>query len=68
MQGIKVILGTYNTMPEGASSSLFELTYQSSWRPFLSSLYKFSNIRAVLFYSGTVLQWIEVNHPEFILL
>ena len=68
MQGTKVILGTYNTMPEGASGKVFELTYQRSWRPFLSSLYKFQNISAVLHYSGVVLQWIEDNHPEFLLL
>jgi len=68
MQGTKVILGTYNTMPEGASGKVFELTYQRSWRPFLSSLYKFQNIAAVLYYSGVVLQWIEENHPEFLLL
>lgn len=68
MQGTKVILGTYNTMPDGTSGKVFELTYQRSWRPFLSSLYKFQNISAVLYYSGVVLQWIEENHPEFILL
>ena len=44
MQGIKVIFGTYNTMPDGASDTLFELSYQRSWRPFLSSLYKFPSI------------------------
>ena len=68
MQGTKVILGTYNTMPDGALGKVFELTYQRSWRPFLSSLYKFQNISAVLYYSGVVLQWIEENHPEFLLL
>lgn len=68
MQGTKVILGTYNAMPDGASGKVFELTYQRSWRPFLSSLYKFQNINAVLFYSGVVFQWIEENHPEFLLL
>ncbi|MCE1197316.1 DUF1925 domain-containing protein, partial [bacterium] len=68
MQGTKVILGTYNTMPDGASGKVFELTYQRSWRPFLSSLYKFQNINAVLYYSGVVFQWIEENHPEFLLL
>ncbi|MPL66495.1 Alpha-amylase 1 [bioreactor metagenome] len=68
MQGIKVIFGTYNTMPDGASDTLFELSYQRSWRPFLSSLYKFPSICSVLYYSGIVLQWIEENHPEFILL
>jgi hypothetical protein len=55
-------------MPDGASDTLFELSYQRSWRPFLSSLYKFPSICSVLYYSGIVLQWIEENHPEFILL
>jgi alpha-amylase len=68
MQGTKVIFGTYNTMPDGASDTLFELSYQRSWRPFLSSLYKFPSISSVLYYSGIVLQWIEENHPEFTLL
>jgi alpha-amylase len=68
MQGTKVIFGTYNTMPDGASGKLYELTYQRCWRPFLSSLYKFTNVYSVLYYSGIVFQWIEENHPEFILL
>ncbi len=68
MQGTKVIFGTYNSMPHGISSRIFERTYQNSWRPFLSGLYKFPTIHAVLYYSGTVLQWIEENHPEFMLL
>jgi len=68
MQGTKVIFGTYNTMPDGAADTLFELSYQRSWRPFLSSLYKFPAIFSVVYYSGVVLQWIEENHPEFILL
>lgn len=68
MQGTKIILGTYNTMPDGASGKVYELAYQRSWRPFLSSLYKFQTVSAVLYYSGIVLRWIEDNHPEFILL
>ncbi|MCX7026948.1 MAG: DUF1926 domain-containing protein [Spirochaetes bacterium] len=68
MQITNIILGTFNTMPEACSDKLFESTYQRSWRPFLSSLYKFQNVSAVLYYSGTVFQWIEEHHPEFILL
>lgn len=68
MQGTKLIFGTYNTMPEGAAATVFEMAYQTSWRPFLSGLYKFPSVNATLFYSGTVLSWIEENHPEFILL
>lgn len=68
MQGIKVLFGTYNTMPDGASGKLYELTYQRCWRPFLSSLYKFPNVLSVLYFSGIVFQWIEENHPEFMLL
>ena len=68
MQGKKVILGTYNHLSPGSSDKAFEEVYQTSWRPFLSVLYKFPTISSVNFYSGTVLSWIETKHPEFLML
>lgn len=68
MQNNRVIFGTYNHMPEGASEAEFELRYQSSWRPFLSVLYRFPEVSSMLFYSGTVLKWLELRHPEFLML
>lgn len=68
MQKSFVIIGAYNSLAEGADPSLFEETYQVSWRPFLSTLYRFPDLPAVLHYSGTVLTWLEAKHPEFLML
>jgi 4-alpha-glucanotransferase len=68
MQRSSVILGAYNLLPEGTEESAFEETYQSCWRPFLSVLYRFPDIAALLHYSGTVLHWLEARHPEFLML
>ena len=68
MQKSHVIIGTYNHLPEGADESLFEETYQVSWRPFLSVLYRFPDIAATISYSGTALKWLESRHPEFLML
>ncbi len=68
MQKTRIIFGTYNHIPEGAGESDFESAYQICWRPFLSVLYRFPEISAALHYSGTVLQWLENRHPEFLML
>lgn len=68
MQKCHCIIGTYNHIPEGAEESSFEETYQICWRPFLSALYRFPDISAVLHYSGTSLAWLEARHPEFLML
>jgi hypothetical protein len=68
MQRSNVIIGAYNLMPEGTEETALEETYQVCWRPFLSVLYRFSDIAAVLHYSGTVLRWLESRHPEFLML
>jgi 4-alpha-glucanotransferase len=68
MQRSNVIIGAYNLMPEGTEETALEETYQVCWRPFLSVLYRFPDVAAVLHYSGTVLRWLESRHPEFLML
>jgi hypothetical protein len=68
MQKSYVIIGAYNLMPEGIEDAALEEAYQFCWRPFLSVLYRFPAIAAVLHYSGTVLRWLDAKHPEFIML
>jgi len=68
MDQCPVIFGTWNHLPDGSPATLFEDSYQVCWRPFLSSLYRFPEISAALHYSGTVLTWLQANHPEFIML
>ncbi len=68
MQKSQVIIGAYNHLPEGSDESSFEDTYQVCWRPFLSVLYRFPDIFALLHYSGIALRWLESRHPEFLML
>ena len=63
-----LILGSHAHVPSGASESEFEYAYENKMRPFVSNLYRYSNIQAVLHYSGVLLYWVERTHPEFFML
>ncbi|HOZ71878.1 MAG TPA: DUF1926 domain-containing protein [Spirochaetales bacterium] len=63
-----LILGTYNHLPEGLDETEFERTYQSCYRPFLSTLNRFPEIQAALYYSGSLLKRFEARHPEYLML
>jgi len=65
---LKLIFGTHNHQPYGNDTYFFESAYQNAYKPFLSVLYNHPRIKAVLHYSGVLLQWIEEAHPEFIML
>jgi len=68
MRKTHLVLGSYNHLPEGTEESVFEETYQTCYRPFLSVLYRFPDIFASIHYSGSLLQWLESRHPEFLML
>jgi len=51
--------------PVGNFEEVFERCYQRAYLPFLQQLEKHPGIRAALHYSGPLLSWIEVNHPEY---
>ena len=65
---ILLLLGSHAHVPSGALESEFEFVYENKIRPFVSTLYRYSNIQAVLHYSGVLLYWVERNHPEFFML
>jgi hypothetical protein len=62
---INLIIGSHAHVPSGAPESEFEFVYENKIRPFVSNLYRYSNIQAVLHYSGVLLYWVERTHPEF---
>lgn len=65
MRKLKLVLGTYNSPPVGTSREQFEKTYQYSYKPFLTILYKYAMLRGSFHFSGTLLEWLEERHPEF---
>ncbi len=68
MNKINIIYGTYNSQPVGVSHDTIEEAYQKVYKSYLSILNKFPSFPIVLYYSGVLLEWIEKNHPEFIML
>ena len=65
---ISLILGSHAKVPFGAESAEFEKIYFERLKPFISALYRYPRIQAVLHYSGVLLHWIERSHPELLML
>ncbi|MCL2410659.1 MAG: alpha-amylase [Treponema sp.] len=65
---ISLIIGSHAHVPSSASEKEFEYIYETRMRPFVSNLYRYSNIHAVLHYSGVLLYWVERTHPGFFML
>jgi hypothetical protein len=68
MKSIGLIFGTHNYLPRGTPAEVVEHTYQKAYKPFLSLLYKYPRIQVALHYCGSMFEWLETNHPEFIML
>jgi alpha-amylase len=68
MKKLKLIIGTHNSQPVGSYDYVFERAYQEAYKPFLTIFYNYSDIPITLYYSGTLLQWLEDHHPEFLML
>jgi alpha-amylase len=52
--------------PVGNFDSVFELVYQQSYLPFVEQLQRHPGVRLGLHYSGSLLEWLEQRHPEFL--
>ncbi|MGC0777791.1 MAG: 4-alpha-glucanotransferase, partial [Candidatus Acidiferrum sp.] len=60
-----LILIIHAHQPAGNFEHVFEECYEHCYLAFLSLLEKHPRIRAGLHYSGSLLLWIEKNHPEY---
>jgi hypothetical protein len=61
---LSIILGSHNHIPYGAADEDGEHMYAARLKPFIQTLNQFPKIPAVVHYSGTLLAWLEANHPE----
>lgn len=66
MKTINLILGNHNHQPVGNFDFVFESVYQKAYKPFLDMLEKYKDIKFNFHYTGSLLLWIEKNHPEHI--
>jgi hypothetical protein len=65
---LNLVLGSHAHVPSGSPESYFQSVYDNVMRPFVCNLYRYSNIQAVMHYSGVLLYWVERTHPEFFML
>lgn len=65
-QPLRLILAIHNHQPIGNFDGVFEQAYQDSYRPFLEVFERFEKLRIALHTSGSLMEWLEANHPEYV--
>lgn len=63
---VRLILAFHNHQPIGNFDGIFEQSYQESYLPFLNVLEEYPDVPFALHTSGSLLEWLEVAHPEYI--
>lgn len=63
---VRLVLTFHNHQPVGNFDGVFEQAYQDSYLPFLDVMQDYREIPFGLHLSGSLLEWIEQNHPEYI--
>ncbi|HUG91956.1 MAG TPA: alpha-amylase/4-alpha-glucanotransferase domain-containing protein, partial [Planctomycetaceae bacterium] len=63
---IRLVLAIHNHQPVGNFDGVCEAAYQDSYRPFLDVLEQYPDLPISLHLSGSLLEWLERSHPEYI--
>ncbi len=66
MKRLKLVFGTSNSQAVGTDDEELERVYQRAYKPFIRTLYNFADLPVTLHYSGTLFQWLEKHHAEFL--
>jgi hypothetical protein len=65
---VHLIIGTHNHLPLGLAEEAAERQYQEALKPLLAIVYRYPGVPVTLHYSGTLMEWLEETHPEFLTL
>ncbi|MFN7170076.1 MAG: alpha-amylase/4-alpha-glucanotransferase domain-containing protein [Candidatus Omnitrophota bacterium] len=63
---MKLLMSVHCHQPVGNFDHIFKMAFHNAYLPFLDVLEKHPAIKISLHYSGSLLDWIEDNNPEFI--
>jgi alpha-amylase len=63
---VRLALVLHNHQPVGNFEHVFEEAYQKAYRPFLDALFAHPQIRCVLHNSGSLLEWLVEEHPDYL--
>ncbi|HLJ32506.1 MAG TPA: alpha-amylase/4-alpha-glucanotransferase domain-containing protein, partial [Ktedonobacteraceae bacterium] len=56
----------HNHQPVGNFPWVFQLVYEESYLPMIEALERHPSVRLALHYTGSLLDWMEEKHPEFL--
>ncbi len=65
MNKVHLVLVIHSHQPVGNFDAILEKIYQQSYLPFLQHLARHPGVRMGLHYTGPLLEWMDVKHPEF---
>lgn len=66
MKKINLAFVLHCHQPIGNMDYIFEENYNNAFKPFIEVLKKHPHIKISLHYNGILLEWFELNHPEFL--
>ena len=66
MKKVQFIFGIHLHQPVGNFDWVFEDAFQKSYKPFIDTLKRYPSIAIVIHISGSLLEWFEGNHPEYL--
>ena len=66
MKTINLLFAVHNHQPVGNFDRVFREGWEKCYEPFLEALEKHPRFRISLHYSGSLLEWLETNQPDFI--
>jgi alpha-amylase len=63
---IRFVLTLHNHQPIGNFDRVVEQAYHDGYRPFLETLARYPTLKVSLHTSGSLLDWLERRHPEYL--
>lgn len=66
MNKVKFLFGIHNHQPIGNFDFVFEEAYQKSYKPFVEILEKHPKMKISIHFTGILIDWLEINHPELL--
>ena len=57
------VLALHNHQPVGNLPQVYEEAFEQAYQPFLTVLERFTGLKLVLHYTGSLLEWLEKKPP-----
>jgi len=66
MKKISFLMVIHNHQPSDNFGWVFEDAYNKAYKPFIDVLEKYPAVNVAIHYSGSLLEWLFKNKPQFI--